>query len=203
MPRRLIRPLVGRKLTKPKFLRFPSLKQLLWGAIKDRRASRFAQQGGIQRLARRIHRNPMKPITAASLPKAYQNLPPVVVQQLVNTTQFAMQIPVPGLGDSIITTGVSGFPPLYQFDTFDSYLSEQGGRVGIGVEIGIFNPETDQLSELWHTFIFDDIPDGATLEQAIDDFVQKVCDSPAFDYLKDAEGYCNYLYNLVVVDYVT
>jgi hypothetical protein len=200
---KLLRSLVGRKLSKPKFARFPTAKQMLLKAIKNPQAKRFAKRGGIQRIAKELHNRPNEPITATLLPQEFKDMPEPVLAELVDAATFAMQIPVHGMENTVIDVGVGDWPPLYEFDTTGNYISEQGGRVGIGVEVGIFNPETDQLKDLFHTFIFDDLPDQETLERMIDDFVQRVCDSPAFAYLKDGDGYCNFLYNLVVVDYVT
>ena len=199
---KLIRSLVGRKLTKPKFLRFPSLKHMLLKSLTNKQAQQFVKRGGIQRLARQIHTRPNVPITATLLPTPYHTMPKPVLAQLVQTTNMAMRIPLNKTRAKLIPGDIANFPPISEFTGWDNYISDQGGRVGIGVEIGIFNPQTDQIKDIWHTFIFDGLPNEDALEQTIEAFVQDVCDSPAFQYLKDGDGYCNYLYNLVVVDYV-
>ena len=200
---KLLRSLVGRKLSKPKFLRFPSFKQLFFNALKTPKAIAYAKKGGIQQLARTKHVKAGMELTRADLPRAVQNMPEESIAELLQITDYAMQIPIHGLVDTVIDTGVGNFPAMYEFDTRGNYLSEQGGRVGIGVEVGIFNPETDQMKDIFHTFIFDDLPSDEELERMIDEFVQQVCDSPAFAYLKDGDGYCNFLYNMIAVDYVT
>ena len=91
--------------------------------------------------------------------------------------------------------------PKVPFDSGQNYISEQGGRVSIGVEFDIFDPNTNVHKEAFHTFIFDDLPGAEEWREALDNFVNQLIYYPEFEDIA-AGGSHEYDFEIVGIEEV-
>tara|TARA_R110002020_G_scaffold131981_2_gene294893 strand:- start:4115 stop:4714 length:600 start_codon:yes stop_codon:yes gene_type:complete len=176
----VMRPLLRKIITpfRPKFLGKLSIQSILGEGLSA------MNQGVISAFTREYATRGHGTLTRLRLQTKYPFLPPPVIDQLELRAEMSREAAQLFPRKPPVRGNPFQIPPV--IEPTPTYISQQGGRVNVQVEIDIFDPKTGEAYTISHDFIFTEYPGSDLLDSLVQSFITRLCDSPKF-----AEQYCD------------